>query len=538
MSSERSKRKSGRRRETRASSPASSWKLDTPKLLLLTFLIALGYCLYSLLSDGLYQHDEAAHFLNMRAFWHDQSMILGNWAKTGYKLLFVPIALLGPTAVMIANCLIAAFCCYFAYRLAEALGSEVPLLAFVLLAFQPFWIQMSFRSYPEPLAALLLLGAALLHYRDKPVFAALLLSYSATIRQELYVIAVLYGLYLLFNRRFTAVLALMLFPLLYHIWGWIVADDHLYLFNQLFRHSRKFQEAYPRHGFDHYFLMSLTIFGAFALTFLLVYIGQGIIYKKRLHAFLLVPAGAYFLEHSLFNLQSLSVGPATGGVLRYLIIISPLVAVMAAIGAGRLSKSIAVSKKLKLLYVLVPFVIAVIVFMRYRHNNLVFTKEIDPLPVITALVAVSVVFLPLSRKTLMALLLIFSIAFTVLTVRPIERSCEDEIMHRVVSWVEENEFLSGPVLVDHTMFFYIFGKMRHEFPNGALEVTEENVKRAAIGTKILWDSHYSYRPEFKDTQVDFTYFMERPEQYRLMTEPRYFSDRRFWLLAFEKIADD
>ena len=61
---------------------------------------------------------------------------------------------------------------------------------------------------------------------------------------------------------------------------------------------------------------------------------------------------------------------------------------------------------------------------------------------------------------------------------------------------------------------------------------------ASSGTKILWDSHYSYRPEFDDgTQVDFTYFMGDSDRFRLMTEPRYFSDREFWMLVFEKIAD-
>lgn len=538
MSPKRSKRKSGKHRDTPAPEPAPTWRLDTTKLLLLTLIVAAGYCLYSLLSKGLYQHDEVAHFLNMRTFWHDQSVILGNWAKTGYKLLFVPIALLGSTAVMFANCLVAAFCCYFAYRLAETLNSDMPLLAFLFLAFQPFWVQMSFRSYPEPLAALLILGAALLHYRDKPVFAALLLSYSATIRQELYAIAVLYGIYLLFKRRLSPVLALAVFPLLYHVWGWIVVDDPLYLFNQLFRHSRRFQEAYPRHGFDHYFLMALTIFGALALTFFLVYLGQGIFYKRRLHGFILIPISVYFLEHSLFNMRSITIGPATGGVLRYVIIISPMIAVLAAIGAERLLKFYTVSSRLKLLYVLLPFIIAVFVFMRYKHNNLILTKEVDLLPVITILVAVVIVFLPLSRKVLITFLLICSIAFTLLTVRPIRRSSEDDIVLRVVSWVKENEFESGPMLVDHTMFFFYFERVRHEFPNGALEITEENVKNAEVGTIILWDSHYSYRPEFKDTQVDFTYFMERPERYRLLTEPRYFSDRQFWLLAFEKISND
>ena len=138
MSNKRPKRKSRRYLQAAASKPTTTWRLDTAKLLMLTVLVAAVYCLYSLFSKGLYQHDEAAHFLNMRTFWHDPNAILGNWAKTGYKILFVPIALLGPTAVLIANCLVSAFCCYFAYRLAETLNSDMPLLAFIFLGYRNF----------------------------------------------------------------------------------------------------------------------------------------------------------------------------------------------------------------------------------------------------------------------------------------------------------------------------------------------------------------------------------------------------------------
>jgi hypothetical protein len=175
--------------------------------------------------------------------------------------------------------------------------------------------------------------------------------------------------------------------------------------------------------------------------------------------------------------------------------------------------------------------------MRYKHNNLEMTGEPDPLAPLTVAAASLLAFLPIKRRMLAALLAVCAVGFALLTVRPITLSSEDAIMLRVVEWAKKERFESGPMLVNHPLFFYYQGRLAGDFPHGAEKITRERVEAAPVGTKILWDSHYSYRPEFDDTQVDFTYFMERPDRFRLMTEPRYFSDREFWMLVFEKIAE-
>jgi len=509
-------------------------KASTPRLLLLTGLVALAYAFYSLISSGLYQHDEAAHFLNMRAFWYEPNAILGNWPKTGFKLLFAPVALLGPIAVLVANSLVSAFCCYLSYRLAEAVGSRMPLLVYLFLTLQPFWLQMSFRCYPEALAGLILLAALLSHYRGRFLLAALLVSYLAIIRQELYLLLLLYGLFLLYRRRLISALALALFPVMYHTWGWAANGEPLYLINQVTRHSENIRSAFPRHGFDHYFLMSLTIFGALSITFLVVYLGQVLFFRRRMHWFIFVPLATYFLTHSLLNATSFHIGPATGGPLRYLTLIAPLMAVLATIAAERLLEIRSMRERFRLYYLLVPLLLAVLLLMRYKHNNVGFIGETDYVPVVVTLVTIAVVTLTLHKKHLVVALIVCNVCFTALTVRPIELSSEDAIMKRVAAWARANDIMSSPVLVDHPMFLYYLGKVRQEFAEGALDVTYEHVNRAVPGTKILWDTHYSYRPELKQDQVIFKHFYENPDQFRAMTEPRFFSDGKFWLLVLEK----
>ena len=137
------------------------------QLYLLTGITAIAYIVFSFFSDGFYQHDEAAHFINMRTFWYNPEIILGNWAKPGYKLIYVVPSLAGPFAVLSLNAIFSALTAFFTYKIAEKLSFKMPLVAFVLMASQPLWIQLSFRNYSEVPTAFLLSVAVWFFYRNE-----------------------------------------------------------------------------------------------------------------------------------------------------------------------------------------------------------------------------------------------------------------------------------------------------------------------------------------------------------------------------------
>jgi 4-amino-4-deoxy-L-arabinose transferase-like glycosyltransferase len=147
--------------------------LTNLQLISLTLVSALVYIGFSFSSDGFYQHDEAAHFINMRTFWYNPDIILGNWAKPGYKLLYVIPSLAGPFAVLILNALFAAGTSFFVYKTAQLLSIRIPLVAFLLLSTQPLWIQLSFRNYSEIPTAFLLSLACWLYYRKQQAIGGL-----------------------------------------------------------------------------------------------------------------------------------------------------------------------------------------------------------------------------------------------------------------------------------------------------------------------------------------------------------------------------
>ncbi|HET6568244.1 MAG TPA: hypothetical protein VFG50_09800 [Rhodothermales bacterium] len=505
-------------------------------LLGLTLLTAAAYFAYSFASDGFYQHDEASHFMNMRGFWHDPSSVLGNWAKPGYKLLYALPSLGGQTAVLITNCLVAALCCYVAYKLAEALGCKAPLFSFAFLAFQPFWIQLSFRNYSEIPSALLLLLAIYAHYRDKRLIAALVLSYTATIRQEFYPLLLLYGAFLAYRKQFVPAAALLLFPFLNNLWGWGATGDPLYLWHTTVATSGRYQDAYPRQGFDHYFKTSIVVFGAAALTFLVVYAGQVINRAQRLHLFVVAPLAVYFLEHCVFSLQAISIGPSTGGNLRYMLVIAPLVAVLAGLAADRLAE---MKSRTRLLYVLIPFVLAVALFMDHGNNNLMLTEEVSLLPLLMVLITMAGALFVSRKSLLLVFVFLCATGFTLSTVRPFQRSPEDAVMAEVVAWAKQQGLDEHPLLVNHPMFYYFFGRSQWDFPEGASNITETTLQDAPPETVVIWDSHYSYRPRLKEGQVRASYFLERQQEFRPLLRPVIVRSGRhilFELLVMEKIA--
>jgi 4-amino-4-deoxy-L-arabinose transferase-like glycosyltransferase len=146
-----------------AVSAATHFKVNNLTLWLCTLAVALFYAFYSTRSNGFYQQDEAGHFISMLDFWHQPNIILSNWAKPGYKLIYVVPTLLGKNAVRILNCIFAAMTGFLAYRIAEKLGSNRPMIAFLLLITQPLWVSLSFRNYSEIPSAFLLALAVYLH---------------------------------------------------------------------------------------------------------------------------------------------------------------------------------------------------------------------------------------------------------------------------------------------------------------------------------------------------------------------------------------
>jgi hypothetical protein len=472
-----------------------------------TGVLTLFYFLYSTKSKGFYQQDEANHYLSMLRFWYDPNAIMGNWAKPGYKILYVVTALGGQKLVILQNCLFAAFSCFFAWKTADKLGASNPWIAFLLLATQPLWIALSFRNYSEFPAAFMLVLGFYFFAQNRMWAAALLAGWICTIRQEFYPIAAVFGLYLLYRKFWVAAFITALMPVLQNLAGFYLYGDPLYLVNQILGTSDTLKDAYARQGFDHYFLTSAVVFGPIALTLFVLYLSQMFLKKEIQQPGILVATLVFFLLNCLFNWDAVHIGPATGGNLRYMCIISPLVAVCGALAMDQIRD---MGSKVKLAYFIIPYLILVGIFLTYKHNFVKLTEESDNLPLVGALFGSVLVFLPLSRTVQTLVVAVLCGFMALLNVKAIKLSAEDKVCQQVADWYKQNEgtWKGKPFYNTHIMFYYFMGKVEKQFQPEPVAIADTaTMEKAPVGSLILWDSHYGYRPNYK-RGVPYEYFQQ------------------------------
>ncbi len=107
-------------------------------------------------------------------FWINPSYILGNWPKPGYKIFLVLPALVSYDTVILINSFISAFTVYLTYRLIKLLKIEYAYFGAVILAFQPLFFDLSFRSYAEIFTALLFLLLIVAYKKENYFFTGLI----------------------------------------------------------------------------------------------------------------------------------------------------------------------------------------------------------------------------------------------------------------------------------------------------------------------------------------------------------------------------
>jgi len=512
--------------------------LPTKWLWAMTAGAVLFFFLFSLASQGFLQQDEAAHFVSMKRFWYNPNGVLSNWEKPGFKLVFAIPGLFGATFVKFVNCCVAALSCFFAYRVAAQAGARRPILAFILLLTQPLFVQMAFRNYAEILTGFLLILGVFFHQRKQFMFSALAMSYIVFMRQEFYPLLGLYFLWLAYHKQFIPALLTGTFTLVHNTWGAIAKGEPLYLVNQILNTSSEIGKGYPRHGFEHYPLMSVTVFGGVCVALFVGYLGLHFLRKRQPDWVLVTPTLLYLLMYSIFNIQTFEIGPATAGNLRYLVSMAPLVAVIAALFVDELHVD---EKPGQLLYIFGPLSLLVLLFMTYDHNFVLFNENVrDFKPLIGVLFVGLFVVLPLkySQKVMSVALLA---GFTLLiTVKFIPVSEEDNTMNDVAKWYEANatNFAEKKLYNKHNMLYYYLERTPEDFAHKVGNIRKDSLEAAPSGSLILWESHYSYRPELmpeaeRSQAVTYKYFTEQPAKYKLLRQFRA-KDNTFAVLIFEK----
>lgn len=537
-----------------AGSITNSFDINNKQLLLLTGLVFVMYVVYSFFSSGFYQHDEIGHYFNMLQFWKDPNAILGNSPKTGYKLIYVLPALLGNKFLVFFNAALAAMACWMVFKILKQINSGFALLGFFMLAMQPYWIQLSFRNYADPFSGVVLVSALYFHYREKFIWSALIMSFSGIIRQEFLLMLLPYGLWLMYSKKWIPMFLLAVFPFLNNLWGFLATGEALYLITSSSATASRYADEWPRQGFDHYFKMGITIWGVVQMSLFIVYLATLISErtknfnrdaydkenpvmadkKSKSSLFIFASFAIYFLIHCLFNWESVKFGASTGGNLRYMTAVSPCIALLAAIGLDRLKHVI---NKMPVYIIMGLYIVVVGLFLSFKNNNIRFTEEKDYLPfAFTALYMVLILAFNKSKQLTMAAFLV-SLLFVLFTVRPFKLTPEDLTMEKITNSVINKRYVeqNRPILVNHNLFKYFYDKKKKGVYENLMFMDSLTLQTAPIGSIVIWESHYGYRPKLYKNAVNVDYFQRRPNAYALQ-QNHISTDQRFQAVVFEKTA--
>jgi hypothetical protein len=260
--------------------------------------------------------------------------------------------------------------------------------------------------------------------------------------------------------------------------------------------------------------------------------------------FISVPVLIYFFIHCLFNWEGVKIGAATGGNLRYMTAVSPLAALLCAVACDRYKY---VFKKNVLYTGMAFYIIAVAVFLCYPNNNVRLLNEVNPqtgeepihdyAPLLFTLASAACLIIISKQKQLTVALTITALLFVLFSVRPFKQSPEDSAMEAITNSIIAKGYTDKklPVYNTHILFKYFYDKKKHGMYDNQVYGDSLSLETAPVGSIIVWDSHYSYRPKLNKNSVNTSYFERRPRQYTLL-QNRISTDQRFQVLVFEKIG--
>lgn len=503
---------------------------------LLIPVLTFVYYLIRFYSEGFYQDDEIAQYLNMIQFWKDPSVILGNNPKPGYKIFMVIPALISYDAVLLTNSLIAALTVFFTYKLLRIYEIRYAFAGTLLLAMQPLFVDLSFRSYSEIFTALSIVIFLILYKKRRYLLAAILVGYIYTIRQEIAVFAIILAVILLRKKKYVETVALGFFPLVYNILGYFKTGDIFYILTEM---RSVASLAYNTQGPLHYFKVYIFIVGPVTLVlFLFGFLGFLCDFKnykqylKRYNLFYII-----FITIFLVQIYTMWNNGPNPGNWRYLLHISPIATVFATVGINLLKEG-----KARTIFYEVSggaFVI-VLMFLSKRSDGFKLLEKSDYTKSIFIILMMLSVMIFTSAKVkngltkLSFIFVIFAGVYLLIDFTPKKLSPENLTVKTAADFLNLQNLAGVNIYTNHSVLMF-FAKEYREHPEKFKPLNLKNVAEAPDGSIFLWENHYGYRPEWKN-DVKIEDLKANPKM-RLINQFTS-TDKSFVIFVYEKIKTD
>jgi len=294
---------------------------------------AVGVSLVLLYPDS-FQQDGGYHFLYARWAWREPEFFVGVWARPLFTFVYAFPALLGFQAARLLSVGVAVMTAWQTWRLAEDAGLKRAELAVPLLFLQPSFFILCPDLLTEPLFALVFVIALRLHWRGRLRSGMLAASLLVMARPEGFFVGLLWGIWILADRRSGATLwrrmpATLLLATGAFIWwaaAFAISKDPLFIIHNWPREWAA-DGSYGQGDFWIYALRAPEVVGIFTLA-PFVYGLTHLLKRRALGTFtssflLLFGLHSLFRAFGLFN---------DAGYPRYLVCVAPAIALITLVG--------------------------------------------------------------------------------------------------------------------------------------------------------------------------------------------------------------
>ncbi len=282
--------------------------------------------------------DSVMHYQFARWSWAHPALFFHHWAKPLYVLLASPLAQFGFNGIKVFNVLTACLCMLLTYKTCYKLAIPRSSLVIVLLAMAPAWLKHSLSGLTEPLFACIMCLSIFLYLKNRIVLAIIIVSFLPFIRSEGLIIAGIFGLLLLVERRWKIIPLLLTGHLVYGIAGAFIHGTVLWVFTHI--PYARLGSVYGIGTWGHFFSNLPVITGIPLLVLLVAGLAYGLkelLTKSLIGRETLLVYGcfvSYFLAHVIFWALGIF---NSFGMLRVLVAVMPLMAIIQLRGLNMLA---------------------------------------------------------------------------------------------------------------------------------------------------------------------------------------------------------
>lgn len=313
--------------------------------------------------------DSVMHYLLARYAPRHPELFFNHWAKPVYVLLVSPFAQLGLNGVKLFNLLALMLTIIFTYLSARILKISNSNIVPVFIIFAPYVFAQTFSGLTEPLFALFLVVGIYLVLKDKPMPAAIVISFLPFVRSEGLIIIGVFALYFIFKKNWSNLLWLLCGHVCYSLAGYFVNHDLLWVFRKI-----PYASLASPYGSGSIFHFVYQLFYVLGVPVFILFLLGVVSYLPRWTAknhnkiaenyFLILGCAITFIvAHSIFWKFGIF---NSMGLKRVLIGIIPLLALIALQGFNLISEKIFSSRPLKLAVQLI--VVAHILIFPFTGN--------------------------------------------------------------------------------------------------------------------------------------------------------------------------